>query len=143
MCLFTRYVNYYTKIFTFFFFTWNKNEWKECEFWRQKINKSNFYKSKKLFKIDDIDVNKILVSKKELYSKKSSFKHVIGYNDNDDLIPLCIKLSQMIGYAKYFDSNKAMSFKVSDKKLLKTYTTIWKKISSLIGKDFDKYKFSR
>ena len=49
----------------------------------------------------------------------------------------------MIGYAKYFDSNKAMSFKVSDKKLLKTYTTIWKKISSLIGKDFDKYKFSR
>ena len=29
------------------------------------INKSNFYKNKKLFKIDDIDINKILVSKKE------------------------------------------------------------------------------
>ena len=33
------------------------------------INKSNFYKNKKLFKIDDIDVNKILVSKKEPYGK--------------------------------------------------------------------------
>ena len=29
----------------------------------KKVNKSNFYKNKKLFKIDDIDVNKILVFK--------------------------------------------------------------------------------
>ena len=35
-----------------------------------KINRSNFYKTKKLFKIDDIDINKILVSKKESYGKK-------------------------------------------------------------------------
>ena len=33
----------------------------------------------------------------------------------------------MIGYAKYFDSNKTMPFKVSDKKLLKIYTEIWGK----------------
>ena len=37
----------------------------------KKINKSNFYKRKKVFNIDDIDVNKILVSKKESYDKKS------------------------------------------------------------------------
>ena len=43
----------------------------------------------------------------------------------------------MIKYAKYFDSNKAMSFKVSDKKLFKKYTKIWGKISSLIGKEFE------
>ena len=30
-----------------------------------KINKSNFYRSKRLFSIDDIDVDKILISKKE------------------------------------------------------------------------------
>ena len=30
----------------------------------KKVNKSNFYKNKKLFKIDDMDVNKVLVSKK-------------------------------------------------------------------------------
>ena len=33
----------------------------------KKINKSNFYKKKRLFKIDDIDVNKILVSQKTLW----------------------------------------------------------------------------
>ena len=43
----------------------------------------------------------------------------------------------MIRYAKCFDSNKAMSFKVIDKKLLKKYIKIWEKISILIGKEFD------
>ena len=33
----------------------------------KKINKSVFYKNKKLFNIHDIDVNKILVSKEESY----------------------------------------------------------------------------
>ena len=36
----------------------------------EKINKSNFYKNKKLSKIDDVDVNKILISKKESFGKK-------------------------------------------------------------------------
>ena len=43
----------------------------------------------------------------------------------------------MISYAKYFDSNKTMSFEVIDKGLLKRYTRIWGKSSSLIGKEFD------
>ena len=34
----------------------------------------------------------------------------------------------MIGYAKYFDSNKTMSFKARDTKLLKRYTTIWERV---------------
>ena len=37
----------------------------------KKVNKSNFYKNKRLFKIDDKDVNKILVSKNEQYGKKA------------------------------------------------------------------------
>ena len=81
----------------------------------QNINKSNFYESKILFNTDEIDVNKILVSKKEPYGKKSSFKHFIGYNDDDVIRSLCIKLSQMIGHIKCFDSNKTMSFKVIGK----------------------------
>ena len=40
----------------------------------KKINKSNFFKNKKLFKIDDVGVNKILVSKKEPYGTKKSIK---------------------------------------------------------------------
>ena len=77
----------------------------------EKINKSNFYKSKKLFSIDDIDFGKILVSKKEPYVKKSSFRYFIGYKDNDVIRPVCIKLSQMVGYVRHFGSNKKMSFK--------------------------------
>ena len=33
---------------------------------------------------------------------------------NNDIKQLCIKLPQMIGYVKCFDSNKTMSFKVTD-----------------------------
>ena len=42
----------------------------------------------------------------------------------------------MIGYVKNFDSNKAMSFKVSDNKLLKKYNKIWEKISNLMYIEF-------
>ena len=33
----------------------------------KKINKSNFYKNEKLFNIYDIDVDKVIISKKEPY----------------------------------------------------------------------------
>ena len=75
-----------------------------------------FTKTKKQSNADDIDVNKILVSKKEPYGKKSSFKYFIEYNDNDVNRPLCIKLPQMIRYVKCFDNNNIMSFKASENK---------------------------
>ena len=103
----------------------------------KKINKNNFYKIKKLFKVDDLDLNKILVSKKEPYSKKMSFKYFIGYNDNDGIRPLCIKLPLMNGYDKYVDSSKTMSLEATDKKLLKKHTKIWAKISTLMNKEFN------
>ena len=37
----------------------------------KKINKSNLYRNKKLFKTDDIESNKILVSKRESQIKKA------------------------------------------------------------------------
>ena len=46
----------------------------------KKINKSNFYKNKKLSKIDDIDVNKILFCKKEPYGTENPLKYFIGYH---------------------------------------------------------------
>ena len=45
----------------------------------KKNKKSDFYnKNKKIFNINDIDVDKILVSKKEKYGKYTSFKYFIG-----------------------------------------------------------------
>ena len=67
----------------------------------KKIKRSTFYKNKKIYSTDDIDVNNILVSKKESYGRKNSLKYFIGYNDNDVIIrPLCIRLPQMTGYAR-------------------------------------------
>ena len=93
---------------------------KSINFDDTKINKSSFYKNKKLFSLNDIDVNKILVSKIESYGTKNSLKYFIGYNDGDVVRPLCILLPQI----KNLDSNKRMSFKVSDNKLLKKYKKI-------------------
>ena len=110
----------------------------------------DFYEKKqqKIFNIDDIDVNKILVSKKEPYGTKNALKYFIGYNDNDVIRPLCLKLSQMTGYINEFDEDKnenknknkntiAMSLKVNDKELFKNHNKIWKKIERLMSIDFD------
>ena len=43
----------------------------------------------------------------------------------------------MVGYVKCFDSNKTMSFKVIDNKLLKKYTNIWERVSNLMNIKFD------
>ena len=118
----------YTKIiikkFLLFFFTVYKNECREHKFWRKKNQKKRLYKNKKINIIDDIDVNKILVSKKEPYGTKNSYKYFIGYNDNDVIRPLCVRLPQMTGYARKFDENATMSFRVNNKQLLNNYNKI-------------------
>ena len=43
----------------------------------------------------------------------------------------------MISYVKHFDSNKSMSFKVIDNKLLKKYNKIWEKTSNSMNIKFD------
>ena len=97
----------------------------------EKINKSKFYKNKKLSKTDDIDMDKILVLKIEPYGTKNSLKYFFGYNDDGVSRPLCI------AYVKQFDSNKTMSFKVIDNKLLKRFQNFWERVSSLMNIEFD------
>ena len=74
--------------------------------------------------------------KKEPYGTNNGIKYLIEYND-DVIRPLCIKLPQMIGYVKCFDSNKTMSFKTIENKLLKKYTQMSKKVSGLMNIKFD------
>ena len=45
---------------------------KNISFDDRKIRKTELCKNKKIFNVDDIDINKILVSKKEPYSKNNS-----------------------------------------------------------------------
>ena len=86
---------------------------KTINFDDKKINKSSFYKNKKLFSLSDIHVNKILSyekkrkriiwrkSKQESYCTKNSLKYFIGYNDGDVIRPLCILFPQIISYVKH------------------------------------------
>ena len=53
----------------------------------KKKEKDHFYKNKRLLKIDQIDVDKILVLKKE------SIKYFIRHNDDNVIRALCIKPS--------------------------------------------------
>ena len=100
---------------------------KSVNFGDKKILKSDFYKNKNVTSIDDIDVNKILVSKEEPYCTTNLFKYFIGYNDNDVIRPFCIKLPQMTGYVRKFEGNTTMSLKIRDK-------TIAKKVQSNMEK---------
>ena len=110
---------------------------KNINFDDKKITTSSFYKNKKINNIEVIDVNNILVSKKEPYGTKNSHKYFIGYDENDNIIPLCIKLPQMTGYAKKFNENSTMSFIVKDKQLLKKYSEIWETTEALMKITFE------
>ena len=101
---------------------------KNINFDDKKIKRSSFYKNKKINNIEDIDVNNILVSKKEPYGTKNSRKYFTGYNDNDNIRPSCIRLPQMTGYARKFNENATMPFIVKDKKLLKNIVKYGKQL---------------
>ena len=110
---------------------------KNINFDDKKIEKSEFYKNKKVFQIDNIDVNKKLVSKKESYGTKNVLRYFIEYNDNDFIRPLCLRVSKMTGYPKKFNENASMSFRVNNKQLLKNYNKIWEKIRKLLRINFE------
>ena len=107
---------------------------KNINFDGKKIKRSSFYKNKK---IKNIDVNNILVSKKEPYGIKNSHKYFIGYNDNDNIRTLYIRLPQMTGYSRKFNENATMSFIVKEKKLFKKCSKIWEAIEGLMKITFE------
>ena len=137
MCMVTLYIPKLLLKKFVLFFTIYKTEWKEYKFWRQKNKKNDFHKNKKVNIINDADVNKTLVSKKESYGTKKSLKYFIGYNDNDVIRSLCVRLPQMTGYARKFNENATMSFRANNKQLLKNYNKRWKKVEKLMKIDFE------
>ena len=73
--------------------------------------------------IDNIDVNKIVVSNK-ISVGKNDFKYFTGYKDTKKVRPLHIFLPKMSAYRKGFDKTKCMSFLIKDEKLLEKYNEI-------------------
>ena len=92
----------------------------------QYVNKNAFHKY--IYKKNGIDKVEI---KKQFYIRKDSNGNKGAFND-DGIAPLCIKLPQINGYAKYFDSNsKYMNLLVRDEDLLKKYHKIWDEVKNL------------
>ena len=102
----------------------------------KKIKESDFYENKKAFQIEDIDINKILVSKIEPYDTTNALKYFIGYN-NDVIRLLFVRLPQMTLYLKKFNENVTMSFRVNNKQPLEKCNKIWKKVEKLMKTDFE------
>ena len=76
--------------------------------------------------IDNININKIVVSNKVSYGKKC-FKCFISYKGAKNVRPLCIFLPKTSAYRRDFDKTKCISFLINDEKLLEKYNEIWEK----------------
>ena len=82
-------------------------------------------------------LTKYQFQKKNHMAQKNSLKYFIGYNDNDVIRPLCVRLPQMTDYTRKFNENTTMSFIANNKQLGKNYNKIWEKGEKLIRLDFE------
>ena len=109
---------------------------KTISFGAKKIDKKDFYNNKKQLNIEDIDINKILISKPETYENNMR-KYIIGDNDST-ISPLQLFLPKMTGYFIIFkDGARKMSFFTTNNEFLEKYREKWEKISDLVNKKFD------
>ena len=97
---------------------------KTLKFNNIRVNKIKRHKSKQPIDLDLIIVNQILVFDKYKHSNEG-FNYFIGYQKGEIVKPLCIILSQMNGYIKYFaNGGKNMPFTIKDDNILDKYNEI-------------------
>ena len=83
-----------------------------------------------------VNVDQIVVFDKFKHSNEG-FKYFIGYQEGVIIKPLCITLSQMSGYIKYFENDgKNMSFLIKNDEVLEKYDKIWDIIKDILGTEF-------
>ena len=73
------------------------------------IEKYKFHQHKNPFSINNIDINKIVVSNKVSFGKKD-LKYFIGYKNAKRNKPLCISLEKMSAYRRDFYETKLYFF---------------------------------
>ena len=102
------------------------------------IEKDKFYGHKRPIFLEDVNIEKVLVSSK-ISSGEKSYKYFIGYLCNDYKIkPLYIMLLNNSAYVKSYDrQTKWMYFLIENDDLVENYNTIWDKFSDDIKKEFD------
>ena len=78
-----------------------------------KIQEYEFYHYKSSILINNIDINKIVISNKFTFGKQD-FKYFHGYKDNKGIRPLHIFHLQMSMYKRYSDKTKQIYFMIKD-----------------------------
>ena len=103
-----------------------------------KLKKINLTATIVLFFLEDVDIEKVLVSNKTSSAEKD-YKYFIGYFYNDYKLKwLHIMLPKTSAYVKSCDGKtKGMYFLVEYDGLLEKYNTIWEKVSPDIKKEYD------
>ena len=108
----------------------------KIKFGNKELDKKKFYSSKEAILLDSVDLSKIVVSSKWKLND-ITYKYFCGYLNNDVIKPLCVILSQMNGYIKYFDdSGKNLSFVTDDEKVFEKYNQIWNVVKGLLKLKF-------
>ena len=100
------------------------------QFGDTKFQKYNFHQQYISILINNIDINKIVISYKVSFSKKG-FKYYAGYNDGKKVRSLCILFPGMNTCKIDFDKAKYMLY------FLIKHDEIWEKVSNSINERFD------
>ena len=82
---------------------------KKIKFSDTEIQNHKFNQHKSPVSINNIDINKIMVSNKVSFCKKG-FKYFIGYKNGKKVRPLCILLPKMSVYRRDFNEPKYVFF---------------------------------
>ena len=115
---------------------YKKTSEKTLKFNNIRVNKKEFHKCKQAIDLDSVTVDQIVVSDKFKHSD-DGFKYFIGYQEGEIVKPLCIILSQMSGYIKYFENGrKNMSFLIKDDEVREKYEEIWSVIKNKLDIKF-------
>ena len=107
------------------------------KFGEKEIAKEKFYAAKKPIKIQDVNIDNIVIWK--LIETKTNSKYLIGIKFDKAIRPLVLIMPKMSGYVKTFKvkdgdkdkNNKLMSFCIDDEKLIEKYKAILIKIEDL------------
>ena len=109
-------------------------------FGNMEIEKNKFYRNKTSIFLKDVNIEKVLVSKKISFGEKN-YKYFIGYlHSNNKVKLLDIMLPKTSAYVKCYDGQtKWVYFLIEDDDLLEKYNAIWDKVSAVIKKEFDNH----
>ena len=114
---------------------------KTLKFNNIRVNKKEFHMSKEPTNLMSVNVDQIVISDKFNHYNEG-FKYFIGYQEGEIVKPLCIILSQMSRYIKYFEyGGKNLSFFIKDDELEKKYEQLWDVLKNMLKIKFIVYLF--